>query len=121
MKLIAIHKFDIYESTCPQNLLAVIGDAEAAVDDKGLLRQERLKAVLEAGKTPTESDGVYVYHLEEGRARCETWVFVHGSRLDNNRALGCPDFELSSAHRNRRKVLSRESVDVFCLSPSPSC
>lgn len=81
-------------------------------DEDGHLRPERLKAVLEAGSAPTECDGIYVYHLEEGKARCETWVFVHGSRLDNNRALGCPDFELSSAHRNQRKVLSRESVDV---------
>lgn len=112
MKLIAIHKYDIYESTCPENLLAVIGDIDAATNEEGLLRPERLKAVLEAGNAPTESDGVYVYHLEEGRARCETWVFVHGSRLDNNRALGCPDFELSSAHRNLAKVLSRESVNV---------
>lgn len=113
MKLIAIHKYDAYESTCPQNLLAVIGDIEAAVGEEGLLRPERLKAVLEAGKAPTESDGFYVYHLEEGRARCETWVWAYGSRLDNNRARGCPDFEMLVSHRSQSKVLSRESVEVI--------
>ncbi|WP_060734002.1 hypothetical protein [Burkholderia cenocepacia] len=115
--VIAIHAFDNYEGSMPENLVGVISDDIAsALGPDNRIRRERLHAVLKDVTSKSLSDGYYVYHLGMPDVVCEIWRWAHGSQVDRVVAEHLPAITLAWGARDVETTLFRDDVVTLCQS-----
>jgi hypothetical protein len=109
--IIAVHAFDNYEGSMPQNLVAVIAnDVSAAVGPDGRIRPERLQSLLESITPGNLADGYHVYHLGREGAECEVWRWAQGSVVDRARSEGLHLIVLPYGSQCVERLLYRAEV-----------